>query len=198
MKFYAVKTGRQSGVYTSWDDCKKQVNGFKGAVFKSFVSRNEADAFINTKTIEKKIEHNSVYFDGGCRGGCAGGACYIPHQSVVYYQRALSDPETKKETNNRGELTGLILALKHTKEDIVVYGDSLYAIKIGAREWVNKNNDDLVKVVHELAKNRRIVWNHVPAHSGNFGNEICDQYSTKALKLEDRIEHKQILEPAPR
>jgi ribonuclease H-related protein len=29
MKYYAVKVGRQPGIYLDWDSCKEQVNGFK-------------------------------------------------------------------------------------------------------------------------------------------------------------------------
>jgi viroplasmin and RNaseH domain-containing protein len=40
--FYAVKNGRKTGIFKSWDECKKQVIGFKGAVFKGFVTEQEA------------------------------------------------------------------------------------------------------------------------------------------------------------
>jgi len=33
-KYYAVRTGKTPGVYTSWDDCKANTYGFKGAVCK--------------------------------------------------------------------------------------------------------------------------------------------------------------------
>ena len=29
-KYYAVKNGRKPGIYSSWDECKKQVEKFKG------------------------------------------------------------------------------------------------------------------------------------------------------------------------
>ncbi|WP_286149303.1 RNase H1/viroplasmin domain-containing protein, partial [Thomasclavelia cocleata] len=35
-KFYAVKIGRKPGIYLTWDECKQQVDKFKGAVYKSF------------------------------------------------------------------------------------------------------------------------------------------------------------------
>ena len=35
-KFYAVQKGKIPGIYYSWDDCKKMVDGFPGAVYKSF------------------------------------------------------------------------------------------------------------------------------------------------------------------
>lgn len=45
-KFYAVKTGRIPGVYGTWAECRQQTDGFSGAVFKSFATRQEAEAFI--------------------------------------------------------------------------------------------------------------------------------------------------------
>ncbi|OXA56000.1 ribonuclease H1 isoform X2 [Folsomia candida] len=44
--FYAVARGRQVGVFTTWDDCQKQVNGFANARFKKFESQSEAETFI--------------------------------------------------------------------------------------------------------------------------------------------------------
>jgi ribonuclease HI len=38
-KFYVVWKGRETGVFSTWDDCKAQTNGFEGAVFKSFESK---------------------------------------------------------------------------------------------------------------------------------------------------------------
>mmetsp|Transcript_7753 Transcript_7753/g.8895 ORF Transcript_7753/g.8895 Transcript_7753/m.8895 type:complete len:338 (+) Transcript_7753:3-1016(+) len=46
VKFYAVKRGYTPGIYESWEDCKVQVNGFKGNEYKSFPTKAEAEAFI--------------------------------------------------------------------------------------------------------------------------------------------------------
>ncbi|EKG19649.1 hypothetical protein MPH_03081 [Macrophomina phaseolina MS6] len=46
-RFYAVQAGRKPGVYSNWNDCLAQVKGFKGAVYKSFPSTAEAEAFIS-------------------------------------------------------------------------------------------------------------------------------------------------------
>ena len=42
-KFYVVWRGRVPGVYTSWDECREQVEGFPGARYKAFASRDEAE-----------------------------------------------------------------------------------------------------------------------------------------------------------
>ena len=45
-KFYSVQKGRAPGVYSSWEACKEQVDGFSGAVFKAFKTLPEAQAFL--------------------------------------------------------------------------------------------------------------------------------------------------------
>ncbi|PFH61553.1 hypothetical protein XA68_17056 [Ophiocordyceps unilateralis] len=50
-KFYAVKAGFKPGVYMAYSDCQRQTAGFKGAVFKSFTSRDDAEAFVAGKKV---------------------------------------------------------------------------------------------------------------------------------------------------
>lgn len=42
-KYYVVWHGAEPGVYASWTECKLQINGFEGAVYKSFATREEAE-----------------------------------------------------------------------------------------------------------------------------------------------------------
>ncbi|KAJ5145577.1 Ribonuclease H [Penicillium bovifimosum] len=46
VKYYAVKAGHKPGIYYGWDECLAQVTGFKGAIFQSFPSQEEASAFL--------------------------------------------------------------------------------------------------------------------------------------------------------
>lgn len=41
-KYYTVWIGRTPGVYTTWDECKKQTEGHAGAKYKSFPTLEEA------------------------------------------------------------------------------------------------------------------------------------------------------------
>jgi len=43
--YYAVAAGHKPGIYTTWEDCKRQVNGYKGAKYKKFSCMEEAQAF---------------------------------------------------------------------------------------------------------------------------------------------------------
>ena len=52
-KYYAVRAGRTTGIFTTWDDCRAQVIGFKGAEYKSFPTMQEAQDFLNRTALEK-------------------------------------------------------------------------------------------------------------------------------------------------
>lgn len=57
-KVYAVKKGRKTGIYHSWDECKAQTHRYNGAVYKSFKTLQEAQQFLGSKTnISKKVVH---------------------------------------------------------------------------------------------------------------------------------------------
>ncbi|EED15006.1 ribonuclease H, putative [Talaromyces stipitatus ATCC 10500] len=57
VKYYAVKEGFRPGIYYNWSDCLAQVTGFKGAVFQSFPSLEEATSFL---TGQKVASHNGT------------------------------------------------------------------------------------------------------------------------------------------
>lgn len=42
VKYYAVKVGMTPGVYLTWEECKSQVTGYSGALYKSFPTMEEA------------------------------------------------------------------------------------------------------------------------------------------------------------
>ena len=47
--FYAVKAGRKTGVFTTWEECEAQVKGFSGAEYKKFDTMEEANDFLDVK-----------------------------------------------------------------------------------------------------------------------------------------------------
>ena len=52
MIFYAVKCGRNIGIYNTWEECRVQVNGYSGAIYKKFKTLSGAEEFINIKLIQ--------------------------------------------------------------------------------------------------------------------------------------------------
>ncbi len=56
-KFYAVKEGRQTGIFKTWEECNSQVARFPGAQFKSFDSEEEARQYLEkTRPREQREE----------------------------------------------------------------------------------------------------------------------------------------------
>lgn len=49
-KYYVIVKGKKPGIYNSWDEAKQQVNGFKGAIYKSFASHEEAQKYFSTSS----------------------------------------------------------------------------------------------------------------------------------------------------
>ena len=56
-KYYAVRVGRNVGIYTTWADCEAQVKGYSGAQYKSFPTKEEAEGFVGHQTIS--VEQSS-------------------------------------------------------------------------------------------------------------------------------------------
>ena len=79
MPYYAVARGYNPGIYFSWDECKKEVANFSGAIYKKFASEMDAEDYIlncnNTsaniyESVYNKFDDNDVnyfvYTDGSC------------------------------------------------------------------------------------------------------------------------------------
>ena len=52
-KYYVVWQGREAGVFTDWDTCKTHVQGFPGARYKSFPTREQAETAFSAGTPTK-------------------------------------------------------------------------------------------------------------------------------------------------
>lgn len=47
-KYYAVRNGKNRGIYNSWKACKEQVSGVSGAVYKSFKTWKAANKWLQS------------------------------------------------------------------------------------------------------------------------------------------------------
>jgi ribonuclease HI len=47
--FYAVAKGKNTGIFNTWEECKMNTQGYPGAVFKKFGSKEQAEEFISDK-----------------------------------------------------------------------------------------------------------------------------------------------------
>lgn len=60
-KYYVVWSGKQPGIYETWEDCEPQVKGQEGARFKAFPTREEAEkAFAGDPKEYIQITHKAA------------------------------------------------------------------------------------------------------------------------------------------
>ena len=59
MSYYAVHIGKTPGIYKNWNDCKINVIGYKGAVYKKFENLTDAKKFLKYGKDYNKKKQNS-------------------------------------------------------------------------------------------------------------------------------------------
>lgn len=138
----------------------------------------------------------SIYTDGACSGnpGPGGWGTVIYFTDGSAHELGGAEPQT---TNNRMEMQAAIAALDYLlqsaqTEDTSLYTDSEY-VKNGITQWLTGwkkkgwktaagkpvLNQDLWKELDELQtkvnQKLRLQWRYVKGHSGDRGNDRCDQ-----------------------
>ena len=154
MKYYVVWKGVKPGIYDNWKDCEKQIKGFKGAVYKSFETRQEAEKAFNSdykKFInfgrKKSSSKNSVKLneaaivDGPIKdavavdAACSGNPGPMEYRGVYVKtgQELFHVKDLQDATNNIGEFLAIVHALGYLKikkkYTMPIYSDSEVAIK---------------------------------------------------------------------
>jgi ribonuclease HI len=56
-QYYAVRIGREPGIYRTWDECKAQVDGYAKAQYKGFGSLEEAEEYMGFVNTNKPDAH---------------------------------------------------------------------------------------------------------------------------------------------
>lgn len=62
-KFYAVKKGKIPGIYCNWEEAKKQIKGFSGAIYKSFPTLEQAEEYMAKDINELKLNIDKIEKD---------------------------------------------------------------------------------------------------------------------------------------
>ncbi len=195
-KFYVVWKGRETGVFTSWDDCKAQTNGFEGAVFKSFDSKvlaeeafkNPSEQYVgknkNVNALSKEalafigdpIE-DAIAVDGAWNtttGMVEYQGVYIKTGEVLFHVGPLEDG-----TNNIVEFLAIVHALALSKQwhwKVPIYSDSKIALGWVTEKKARTNHppsDKNKKLFEMLARAEKWLQNNT------YENELL-KWETKA------------------
>ncbi len=199
-KVYAVRKGRMTGIFMTWDDCKAQVEGFAGAEYKSFADPAEAMAYLgmggSTGDALKFPEGVRAYVDGSydvTSGRFSCGVVIVEtdaegRSETTEMNSAFDDAEAAKQRNVAGEIMGSKLAIDYCLangiDSIEIYHD--YE---GIGAWADgrwKANNDLTKGYREFIDAARarmdVKFVKVAGHAGNKYNELADKLAKKALE----------------
>lgn len=197
-KYYAVKVGRQVGIYQTWADCQKQVTGYSGAIFKSFLTLEEAEDFIGSTKgqplggffddpKETSLPYGPhvlvAYIDGsfdkhlGVVG--SGGVIFYQGQEEEF-SFGTKDHQYTEFWNVAGELLAAMhvinYALKKGAKACALYYDYM-GIEMWATQAWKRNNaltQAYAKFVQEAMKSMTIHFHKVAAHTGDTYNERAD------------------------
>ena len=192
-KYYAVKKGHKPGIYTSWDECKKQVEKFSGAVYKSFTSLEDAKNFIKLEE-EKIVDYGLIaYVDGSYNiktKEYGFGCILIEGQKVIKELSGKGDKEALVSMRNvAGEILGSLAAMKFALENGYP-GVCIYYDYEGIEKWANGlwrankiGTQNYQKLVNEYRKKINISFIKVLAHSGDFFSERADKLAKKAVGI---------------
>lgn len=155
-RFYVVWQGRNPGVYSRWEDCKKEIEGSKGAKYKGFPDRTSAErAFmegpdnywgkeitpmIDLSMAKEKPVSPAVAVDAACSGnpgkmeyrGVLVDFSTTPTKKLDLFK----SPVFENGTNNIGEFLAIVHAVALQKKEgwhFPVYSDSY-----NAQLWVKQ------------------------------------------------------------
>lgn len=195
--YYAVKKGKIPGVYSTWEDCKIQVNGFNGAVYKKFSNLEDAKAFIedsphSPEQIAPSNQKPYAFIDGSFNSktniyGYGGFICI--NEKSYEIKGAGNDTELAEMRNVAGEILGCIAAVKSAiklgVKELIIYYDYVGIEKWATGEW--KRNKPGTRHYYDtmqtLTKDIDLTFVHVKGHSGIEGNETADRLAKQAVGI---------------
>lgn len=192
-KYYAVRKGRNAGIYETWEQCKQQVDGFSGAEYKSFPTKEAALVYmeggVNKVDISCEAE---CYTDGSYDHDTkrySYGVLMIYQEKEYELSEAFSDQEMATMRNVAGEIEGAKAAMRfcveHGISSLLLHYDYEGVEKWCTGAWkCNKTGTINYKRFYDEIKDKlQVTFHHVKGHSGVDGNERVDQLAKQALGI---------------
>lgn len=195
-KFYAVKIGLVPGIYTSWEDCKKNVDGYPNAVFKGFALREDAESFLQQNHLEQNALNDNktiAYVDGSFdeqTGRYAFGAVILDRGKEIYLYDCDDDPNYLPMRNIAGEIMGAVAAMHYAVDNnlpsIKIMHDYQGISSWCLGEWQTKavGTAEYVRQYISLSQETHITFEKVKGHSGVYYNELADALAKYALGIQ--------------
>ena len=192
-KYYAVKKGRKTGVFSTWEECESMVKGFKGALYKSFSSLEDAQNYLNEQTPSFHNQGLIAYVDGSFNqktGEYGYGCVLIDGQQVILKVNGKGKhPDYVSMRNVAGEIAGahqaICYAIEHQYPMICIYYDYEGIEKWANHTWTARRQGTQAyqTFIDESRQKIEIHFMKVLAHSGDLYNEMADLLAKKAVGI---------------
>lgn len=195
-KYYAVRKGKNNGIYNTWDECKKQVNGFSGAEYKSFTTIEEAKEYMGINAEikqEQNDEYIEAYVDGSyehCLRAYGSGVVMLKDDIVV---KTYSEKGTEESIVGMRNVAGEIEAAKIAMQYCIsnnIKKLKLYFDYEGIEKWcsgawkANKEGTQNYKEFYDnIKEDLDVEFIKVKAHSGDKYNEEADRLAKGAIGI---------------
>lgn len=203
-KFYAIKRGRRTGVFRTWEECSKNVSGYPNAVYKSFSNINDAKNYLYDNTGESNrlgVAELSAYIDGSYDNNLKkySYAVIMFHNGKrMEYSRSESEEELVKLRNVAGELKAAMYVMEYALNNSIKSVDLFYDY-IGIEMWATakwKANHPFTIQYSSFSKKILdtvdIKFIKIKSHSGNKYNEEVDFLAKEAIHIDEKNDLKNI------
>ena len=198
--YYAVKKGRETGIFESWEECQKQITGFSGAEFKKFKELYQAEEYLSISelNIEKNDDLNGLhaYIDGSFSTKLqeTGYGAVILYNGEVIHTIKGSSKKYIDMRNVAGELFAVAVSIKWAVENgyksITLHHDYSGIAHWAKGEWKRKQEGTInyKKFIDDISEKINISFVKVKGHSGDTYNDMADRLAKEAVNITDEQE----------
>ena len=196
-KYYAVRKGRKTGVFETWDECKAAVSGFSGAAYKSFTNREEAMDFVTADSkadedMDEKQSEAFAYVDGSyddTTKSYSYGMVMMVKDDELHFNKKFEKDDMSDMRNVAGEIQGSMAAMQYCLDNKIKSISIFYDYE-GIEKWCNgdwkakkEGTQKYVEFYKNASKYVDVDFIKVKGHSGDKYNDMADELAKKALGL---------------